>query len=66
MRRRLRGDDEKYGTRQRPRNMLTAEAAVALSKNAFRKVWVRLPMYEGTFAIWPGGRKEFYPDRKRA
>ena len=57
-------DEKKYGSRQHPREMLTAEAAVALCKNSDRKVWVRLPMYRGKFAIWPGGRKEFYPDKQ--
>ncbi len=55
--------ERKYGSRQLPREMLTAEAAIALCKDSGRKVWVRLPMYAGKFAIWPGGRKEFYPDR---
>lgn len=56
-------NEKKYGSRQHPRGVLTAEAAIALCKDSGRKMWVRLPMYAGKFAIWPGGRKEFYPDR---
>jgi hypothetical protein len=42
--------------------MLTAEAAISLCRKSGRKMWVRLPMHAGKFAIWPGGRKVFYPD----
>jgi hypothetical protein len=52
-------------TRIAPRMMLTAEAAVNLCRESGRSIWVRLPIYEGTFHIYPGGRKEFYPDETR-
>jgi len=57
-------DEKMFGSRNNPRAMLTAEAAVNLCKSTGRSLWVRLPMYDGKFHIWPGGRKEFYPDRK--
>jgi len=56
-------DEKKYGSRKSPRAFLTAEAAVNFCKEEDRSLWVRLPMYNGKFHIWPGGRKEFYPDR---
>jgi hypothetical protein len=55
-------DEKKYGSRKNPRPFLTAEAAVNFCKEEFRPLWVRLPMYRGKFHIWPGGRKEFWPD----
>lgn len=59
----LTADERKYGSRKYPRHMLTPEAAVAFCKEVDRSIWVRLPMYDGNFHIWPGGRKEFWPDR---
>jgi hypothetical protein len=41
-------------TRIAPRMMLTAEAAVNLCRESGRSIWVRLPIYEGTFHIYPG------------
>lgn len=58
-------DEKRFGSRTNPRHMLTAEAAVNLCKESGRAMWVRLPIYEGKFHIWPGGRKEFWPDRTR-
>jgi hypothetical protein len=59
-------DEKKYGSRKNPRMFLTAEAAVNFCKTEFRALWVRLPMYDGKFHIYPGGRKEFYPDGNKS
>jgi len=60
----MKRDEKLYGTRKNPRNFLTPIAAVNFSKESGRALWVRLPMYDGNFHIWPGGRKEFWPDRE--
>ena len=60
---RLSKEDKAYGTRTHPREFLTAQAALDFCKSSGRALWVRLPMYGGNFHIWPGGRKEFWPDR---
>lgn len=59
-------DEKKYGSRTNPRHMLTPDAAVNLSKESGRAIWVLMPMYEGKFHIFPGGRKEFWPDKRVA
>ena len=58
-----RSDEQIYGTRQRPRNILTPTAAIELAKESGRAMWVRFPMYEATFHIYPGERKVCYPDK---
>jgi hypothetical protein len=56
--------DKTFGTRNRPREFLTAIAALTFCRESGHALWVRLPMYAGKFHIWPGGRKEFYPDKE--
>jgi hypothetical protein len=58
-----RTDEQIYGTRSCPRNMLTPVAAIELAKESGHAMWVRFPMYEATFHIYPGGRKVCYPDK---
>jgi hypothetical protein len=55
--------DQAFGTRNQPREFLTAMAAVTFCRESGHALWARLPMYAGKFRIWPGGRKEFYPDK---
>ncbi len=56
-------DEKKYGSRKNPRSFLTAEAACAFCVKESRALWIRLPLYpRGKFHIYPGGRKEFWPD----
>lgn len=58
--------EKTFGTRDHPREFLTPSAAVEFCRESGHALWVRLPMHAGKFHIWPGGRKEFYPDRRTA
>jgi len=55
--------EKTFGTRNQPREFLTAIAAISFCRESGHALWIRLPMYAGKFHIWPGGRKEFYPDK---
>lgn len=57
--------EKTYGSRKNPRPMLTPEAATSFCRESRTPIWVRLPLYDGVFHIYPGGRKEFYPDREK-
>lgn len=56
-------EEKKYGSRKKPRLFLTAKAAMDFCRSEDHVLWIELPMYDGKFRVYPGGRKEFYPCR---